>query len=133
MAGHPSSRPGCRVGPDAVGNRLRTAPAARPRRPRPSARRRPAGGPGPGHVSPRWRRPPCPTAGKGAADDYVPEGEYQVTVTGFRAVRAGKGAADDYVTQNALPDRYARVETSGLRARVAPGANDLEPFRLQPK
>jgi hypothetical protein len=65
--------------------------------------------------------------------DGAPEGEYQVTVTGFRAVRAGKGAADDYVTQNALPDRYARVETSGLRATVAPRANDLEPFRLQPK
>jgi hypothetical protein len=64
--------------------------------------------------------------------DGAAEGEYQVTVTGFRSVRAGKGGEDE-VTQNTLPDRYARTETSDLRATVRAGDNELPPFRLQPK
>jgi hypothetical protein len=64
--------------------------------------------------------------------DGAPEGEYRVAVTRFLAVRSGP-AGDDYTTRNFLPDRYARPETSPLRATVARGDNDLPPFRLQPK
>jgi hypothetical protein len=47
-------------------------------------------------------------------DDGAPEGEYLVSVTWYRAKKAG----NDYTTVNRLPDRYARPDTSRLRATV---------------
>jgi hypothetical protein len=62
--------------------------------------------------------------------DGAPEGDYDVTVTWFRAARAS-AIGDEYVSKNYLPARYAAPETSKLRVTVAhDGPNTLEPFQL---
>jgi hypothetical protein len=62
--------------------------------------------------------------------DGAPEGDYQVAVSWFRAVKNGK---DDFQTVNYLPDRYGKAETSKLTAAVRSGVNELPPFHLQPR
>jgi hypothetical protein len=64
--------------------------------------------------------------------DGAPEGEYRVAVVWYLATRTRNPAeGDDYQTQNYLPERYGRAETSLLTARVARGANELPPFQLK--
>ena len=65
-----------------------------------------------------------------AEGDGAPEGEYRVTVQWFLATRARGG--DDYQSVNYLPARYARAETSGLRATVTRGENNLPTIDLKP-
>ena len=65
-----------------------------------------------------------------AEGDGAPEGEYRVTVQWFLATRAG--GSDEYQSVNYLPARYARAETSGLRATVTRGENDLPTIDLKP-
>lgn len=50
--------------------------------------------------------------------DGAPEGDYAVTIEWWLS----SGKTDDPPT-NRLPARYARQQTSGLRARVQPGDN----------
>ena len=64
-----------------------------------------------------------------ADGDGAPAGEYRVTVQWFLATRARGG--DEYRSVNYLPARYGRAETSGLRATVTPGANDLPAIELK--
>ncbi len=67
-----------------------------------------------------------------ATGDGAPEGEYRVTVVWYLASRAGgRGAGEDTVSRNYLPEKYARAETSQLRATVAKGQNGLPPFELK--
>ena len=63
-----------------------------------------------------------------ASGDGAPEGEYRVTVAWFLA--SGR-PDDDRPPVNYLPVRYARADTTPLRAVVRKGGVDLEPFRLQ--
>ncbi len=65
--------------------------------------------------------------------DGAPAGEYEVTVTWFRAVKTGKTGDDQYASRNLLPGRYAKAETSKLKAVVREGPTELEPFRLSTK
>jgi hypothetical protein len=67
--------------------------------------------------------------------DGAPEGEYQVTVTWYRATKARgrSGGGDEYDSRNYLPERYNRAETSQLRTTITRGENDLAPFRLKPR
>jgi len=55
------------------------------------------------------------------ANDGVPEGDYAVTVVWRKPFvdAAGKPGA------NVLPPRYAKAETSGLKASIKPGPNDV--------
>jgi hypothetical protein len=55
----------------------------------------------------------------------APAGEYIVLVTWLSAAR---GSLED--AQNRLPPRYSSPTDSPLRAKVNPGTNELEPFRL---
>jgi hypothetical protein len=66
-----------------------------------------------------------------AEGDGAPEGEYRVTVQWFLATRT-RGGADDYQSVNYLPARYGRAETSGLRATVTRGDNNLPTIELKP-
>lgn len=61
--------------------------------------------------------------------DGAPAGEYAVTVTQYLAV--GKRGSDETTPVNYLPARYAKAETSKLRATIQPGTNELPPFRLE--
>ena len=61
--------------------------------------------------------------------DGAPEGDYAVTVTWFRIRRDGSQAGD-VVRYNALPQRYAVVQTSQLRVTVNKGDNELTPLQL---
>ncbi|HVS35033.1 MAG TPA: hypothetical protein VMS17_05585 [Gemmataceae bacterium] len=60
--------------------------------------------------------------------DGAPEGEYRVTVAWF--LSSGR-LNDDSPPVNCLPSRYARPDTTPLRAVVRKGGVDLEPFQLQ--
>lgn len=62
--------------------------------------------------------------------DGAPEGEYRVTIQWFLAVRTQTQAGPDYVSVNHLPARYGHADTSGLRAVVARGKNEIPPFSL---
>jgi hypothetical protein len=63
-----------------------------------------------------------------AKNDGAPAGDYLVTVE-WRL--AEKTSGNDYQPgPNRLPERYSRPETSGLRARIEKGSNELEPFQL---
>jgi hypothetical protein len=64
------------------------------------------------------------------AGDGAPEGEYRVTVAWFLA--SGR-PGDDGPPANYLPDRYARVDATPLRAVVGKGGVVLPPFDLQAK
>jgi len=57
----------------------------------------------------------------------VPEGEYVATVQWYRVGRDGS------VGGNAVPSRYASPAKSPLVVTVAPGVNELPPFRLTSK
>ena len=64
--------------------------------------------------------------------DGAPEGEYLVTVQWFLATKPRNASAgDDYTTVNHLPARYGRPESSGLRATVRKGDNELPLFSLE--
>jgi hypothetical protein len=65
-----------------------------------------------------------------AEGDGAPEGEYRVTVQWFLATRTR--GSDEYQSVNYLPARYARAETSGLRATVTRGENNLPTIELKP-
>jgi hypothetical protein len=62
--------------------------------------------------------------------DGAPEGEYRVTVQWFLATRAR--GSDEYQSVNYLPARYGRAETSGLRATITRGDNNLPTIDLKP-
>jgi hypothetical protein len=67
-----------------------------------------------------------------AAGDGAPPGEYRVTVVCYRAApgrRASEG--DDAPPRNLLPDRYARPDTTPLRATVGPAKADPVTFDLK--
>lgn len=61
--------------------------------------------------------------------DGAPEGEYRVTVVWYVATRVSPN--DDPIPINQLPPRYARAETSQLKAIVSKGNNVLQPFNLE--
>jgi hypothetical protein len=63
--------------------------------------------------------------------DGAPRGEYAVTVEWWLASK-GRGG-DDPPPSNRLPARYARPQTSGLRAVVSEGENDLPEIRIKPR
>lgn len=65
--------------------------------------------------------------------DGAPEGEYLVTIQWFLAVKTQTRAGTDYVSVNHLPAHYGKTETSGLRAVVSKGANEIPPFTLTTK
>lgn len=55
------------------------------------------------------------------ANDGVPEGDYAVTVVWRKPFVDGNGKPGP----NILPARYAKAETSGLKAIIKPGPNDV--------
>lgn len=75
------------------------------------------------------------TAGDGAV-----AGDYLVAITQFEEAPPGAGVSDDhpdynpnlpaFVPQNLLPERYASVGTSELKATVVPGENSGVNFEL---
>lgn len=60
--------------------------------------------------------------------DGAPAGEYVVLVTWLQ-----DGTGKDGESKNRLPNRYADIAQSGLKATVKPGSNKLEPFQLTKK
>jgi hypothetical protein len=65
-----------------------------------------------------------------AKGDGAPEGEYRVTVAWFLA----SGRPDDVAPSvNYLPAVYARPDSTPLRAVVAKGGVQLQPFELKTK
>jgi hypothetical protein len=65
-----------------------------------------------------------------ANGDGAPEGEYEVAISWLLATRASR-STEDFYTKNYLPERYSRADSSGLRATIRKGENDLEPFELK--
>jgi hypothetical protein len=63
-----------------------------------------------------------------ASGDGASEGEYRVTVAWF--LWSGR-PGDDSPPANYLPERYARTQTTPLRAVVRKGGVELKPFELQ--
>ncbi|HEX8201053.1 MAG TPA: hypothetical protein VF590_11235 [Isosphaeraceae bacterium] len=63
-------------------------------------------------------------------DDGAPVGEYTVTVEWQKLVTKG---ADTEVGPNVIPDRYAKAETSPLKATVGEAPNELPPLQLTAK
>lgn len=59
--------------------------------------------------------------------DGAPAGEYIATVEW----RVPRHTGDEGPWPNALPERYAKSATSGLRVRIAQESNDLPPIVLQ--
>jgi hypothetical protein len=57
--------------------------------------------------------------------DGAPAGEYRVTVEQWLA-----GSRPDDPPVNKLPARYARPETSGLTATIAPGTSELKAIEI---
>jgi hypothetical protein len=70
----------------------------------------------------------------GLAVDGAPAGEYTVALTASGRSDSidflGKGATK--AVANPIGDLYADPQTSGLKATVKPGPNELEPFDLKP-
>jgi hypothetical protein len=62
------------------------------------------------------------------ARDGAPAGDYVATVE-WRPLVQRKGEYEP--GPNRLPTRYSKVETSGLRIRVAAGDNELPPLTLK--
>jgi hypothetical protein len=58
--------------------------------------------------------------------DGAPEGEYAITVEWRRPALT----EDETPRYNLLPARYAKPETSGLRAQIVKGRNELPPIWL---
>ena len=63
-----------------------------------------------------------------AQADGAPEGQYVVTVVDFPLAQKG---SDSVPGSNVLPQKYANVKTSDLRAQVARGPNTLPPLELK--
>lgn len=59
--------------------------------------------------------------------DGAPAGDYIATVEW----RIPRHAGDEGPWPNALPERYAKPSTSGLRVHIAQGTNELAPIVLQ--
>src|SRR5947209_5687537 len=68
-----------------------------------------------------------------AAGDGAPPGEYQVTVVCLVPIKVRNRNDDETITRNVLPARYAKAETSQLRATIAQGDNTLQAFTLKTK
>jgi hypothetical protein len=68
------------------------------------------------------------------AKDGAPPGEYQVTIDwlppGFTRQQAHEYEAKQ-MNPDKLGSRYAKAKSSGLRATVTEGPNELEPFQLK--
>lgn len=62
------------------------------------------------------------------ASDGAPAGDYQVTVEWRAEVPVGEER--ERRGRLLIPEKYLRPETSGLKATVREGANDLPPFAL---
>ena len=60
--------------------------------------------------------------------DGAPEGAYSISLVCFRS-RSAKNAGGR--TENVVPQRYASPSSSGLTAKVVPGANELQPLKLK--
>lgn len=58
-------------------------------------------------------------------NDGAPVGEYTITVEQYLAGRPDEGP------RNRLPAKYAKHETSGLRATIQAAPNELTPFALK--
>jgi hypothetical protein len=62
--------------------------------------------------------------------DGAPAGEYKVVVQWL--VTVGKSEVEGGgLPRNALPARYARFDTSGLRIRIQAAANEIPPLQLK--
>lgn len=61
--------------------------------------------------------------------DGAPAGDYRVTVSRFKAVKAG----DEYVSRNTLPAHFAQADASGLTVSVKKGTPELEPLQVRTK
>jgi hypothetical protein len=65
-----------------------------------------------------------------SANDGAPVGEYTVTIAWFPAIPASQGAEAE-PGQNLLPAKYSKPESSGLRAKIVAGDNELPAFELE--
>ncbi len=62
--------------------------------------------------------------------DGAPPGEYTVTVAAYQSVEYPSG---DSQVVNLLPARYAKPETSDLKATVTKGKAEVGPLKLEPR
>jgi hypothetical protein len=70
------------------------------------------------------------------AGDGAPAGAYKVAVLELRADEGESATQADLIRPSTArrdrpPTVYTNPDTSGLRATVAPGPNELDPFRLK--
>jgi hypothetical protein len=61
-------------------------------------------------------------------NDGAPAGEYVITVTWMPAVPKPNGESEP--GPNLLPERYGKPDSSGLRAKIVAGDNELPTFEL---
>jgi hypothetical protein len=61
-------------------------------------------------------------------NDGAPEGDYVVTVQWYRPVRVGNDLVGG---PNVLPAKYASVQTSDVKIRIASGENQLQTIQLR--
>jgi hypothetical protein len=62
--------------------------------------------------------------------DGAPPGEYTVTVAAYQSIESPNG---DSIVVNLLPVRYAKPETSDLKATVSKGKAEVGPLNLEPR
>ena len=67
-------------------------------------------------------------------NDGAPAGEYAVTITWVKDVDNGNTAREDIKpAKHLIPERYSKVETSGLKVEIKKERNILAPFELETK
>lgn len=65
-------------------------------------------------------------------NDGAPAGEYTVTITWVKDIDNGNTAKEDIKpAKHLLPERYSKVETSGLKVEIKKEKNKLAAFNLE--